>query len=79
MYVCKAHIGVYGNEIADKVTKEAAQNTAARYEYKRIPKRHLYHVEAGQTKMADRMDNMQQGGCNKTIFSICTGQTREQN
>jgi len=27
--------------------------------------------------MAERMDNMQQGGCNKTIFSIRAGQSRD--
>jgi len=29
--------------------------------------------------MAERMDNMQQGGPNKTIFSIRAGQTRDKN
>jgi len=33
----------------------------------------------GQTKMAERMDNMQQGGPNKTIFSIRAEQTRDKN
>jgi len=27
--------------------------------------------------MASRMDNKQQGGCNKTILSIRAGQTRD--
>ena len=31
----------------------------------------------GQTKMASRMDNKQQGCCKKTIFSIRTEQTRD--
>jgi len=31
----------------------------------------------GKTKMSEKMDNMQQGGCNKTIFSIRAWQTRD--
>ena len=34
----KTHIGVKGNEIIDKVSKEAAKSTIRKYEYKRIPK-----------------------------------------
>jgi len=30
-----------------------------------------------QTKTAEKMDNMQQGGCNKTISSIRAGQNRD--
>jgi ribonuclease HI len=46
----KAHIGAHGNEMADKVAKEAVQSTATRYEYTRIPKSYLYHVPAEETK-----------------------------
>jgi ribonuclease HI len=46
----KAHIEVHGNELADKVVKEAAQSTDLRYEYTRIPKSYLYHVAAEEAK-----------------------------
>jgi len=45
-----AHIGVHGNELADKVAKEVTQSTATRYEYTRIPKSYLCHVAADETK-----------------------------
>jgi transketolase len=46
----KAHIGIHGNELADKVAKEAAQSTDTRYEYTRIPKSYLYHAAAEEAK-----------------------------
>jgi len=35
----KAHVGVRGNGLADKLTKEAAANKNLKESYKRIPKR----------------------------------------
>jgi len=46
----KVHIGVHGNELADKVVKEVAQSTDTRYEYTRIPKSYLYHIAAEEAK-----------------------------
>jgi len=50
----KVHVGIYGNEIGDKVAKEAAQSTTTRYEYKRIPKTYVNHLATGQTKQKGR-------------------------
>jgi len=68
-----------GNELADKVAKEAAQSTATHYEHTRIPKSYLCHVaaEEAKQKMASKMDSKQQGCCNKTIFSIRAEETRD--
>jgi transketolase len=48
--VGQGHIGVHGNELADKVGKKAARSTDTRCEYTKIPKSYLYQVAAEEAK-----------------------------
>ena len=42
----KAHAGVYGNEMADRLAKEAARSDGTNYGYSRIPKSAIYQEAA---------------------------------
>ena len=77
----KVHVGIFDNELADRLAKEMARRVHTSYEFDRIPKNTLYHeaLEESHTKMTSPMDNMPQGGCNGTVFPICTGQAKDKN
>jgi ribonuclease HI len=45
----KAHAGTRGNEIADRLSKEAARSGGTEYEFARIPKSTLYQEAARKT------------------------------
>jgi len=42
----KAHAGIYGNEMADRLAKQAARCDGNNYGYSRIPIRAIYREEA---------------------------------
>jgi len=46
----KAHAGIYGNELADRLAKEAARNDGTNYEFTRIPKSTLYQEAEEETR-----------------------------
>jgi hypothetical protein len=39
----KAHVGIHGNELADRLPKEAVRSDGASYEFDSIPKNTLHH------------------------------------
>jgi len=41
----KAHAGIYGNEMADKLAKQAARSDGSSYGYSRIPISAVYHEQ----------------------------------
>ena len=42
----KVHAGVYSNEMADSLAKEAARSDGTNYGFSRIPKSAIYHEAA---------------------------------
>jgi ribonuclease HI len=45
----KSHLGIHGNDIADRLAKEAARSKDTNLAFNRIPKSTLYH-EAEEAK-----------------------------
>jgi len=71
----KAHVGTYGNELADQLAKAAAQKRDALISYKKIPKGTLIcEIEEETNKMAKRVEWMYQCNYNESILSKLTEQ-----
>jgi ribonuclease HI len=52
----KAHVGIYSNELADKLAKDVACNKDITFSYNRVPKGTLYNEieeEATQTRQKE--------------------------
>jgi len=66
----KAHAGVRGNELADKLTKEAAANKNIMDSYKRIPKRVVIKEfeDDGVKKWQTEWTNSTKGNITKDFF-----------
>jgi ribonuclease HI len=63
----RAHVGVYGNELADQLAEAAACNRDTTVSFNRFPKSMLYsEIEEATQKMAKRMGKSYEGSQNKT-------------
>jgi hypothetical protein len=66
----KAHVGMYGNEIADQLAKEAAQNKDTNVEFNRIPKSTLYNKieEEAKQKWQEEWEKCHKAALTKQHF-----------
>ena len=76
----KSHAVTRGNEIADRLAKEAARSGGTEYEFARIPKSTIYQEarELARQKMAKRVGNKPKSCSNQAIFSYTSRQTKNQ-
>jgi len=77
----KAHAGIYGNEIADRLAKEAARSEGTKYAFARITKSTIYQEAEEETrrKWQSEWKTSQKSCRNQTLLSHSPGQTKIQN
>jgi hypothetical protein len=77
----KAHVGVYGNELADRLAKEAARRNNTSIAFNRIPKSTLYYEVAEEAKQQwqNEWRKCAKETITKEILSYLTGQAEHKN
>jgi hypothetical protein len=65
----KAHVGIYGNELADKLAKDVACNKDTTVSFNRIPKSMLYNkTEKATQKWQKEWENCTKAAITKQFF-----------
>jgi hypothetical protein len=66
----KAHVGIYGNEMADRLAKEAARSDGTSNAFNRTPKSTLYYelAEKAKQKWQDELTTSDKAAAKKQYF-----------
>jgi len=77
----KAHAGTYGNEIADRLAKEAARSLNMKHAFTKTTKSTLYKEaeEEAMQKWQNEWTTTPQSGSNQAILSQSPGKAKIQN